>query len=176
MDKAIAILHSTTGDCHGSVIFESVQRNKTKVSFDLTHFQPFQIHAIHIHEFGDLSNGCTTLGGHYNPTNQKHGNHVGDLIYNFTTNKKGEFNYVYINNLNISHLYGRSIVIHQHEDDLGQPMYDDLSFDELRFLCKKLGYKVRGKRDMIKELTRQSYLTGNAGGRIACGIIGRSNL
>ncbi len=30
-------------------------------------------HGFHIHEFGDLSKGCKSLGGHFNPFNSKHG-------------------------------------------------------------------------------------------------------
>jgi copper chaperone for superoxide dismutase len=30
-------------------------------------------HAINICEFGDLSNGCKSLGNHFNPDNKKHG-------------------------------------------------------------------------------------------------------
>ena len=43
------------------------------------------LHGIHIHEFGNLTNGCTTAGGHYNPFKKNHGGidtnqrHVGDL-------------------------------------------------------------------------------------------------
>ena len=31
-----------------------------------------QIHAIHIHEFGDLTQGCKSCGGHFNPGNCDH--------------------------------------------------------------------------------------------------------
>nr|AJD25265.1 Cu/Zn superoxide dismutase-like protein [Plectreurys tristis] len=42
-------------------------------------------HGFHVHQFGDLSNGCAAAGGHYNPFNRQHGapsdtiRHVGDL-------------------------------------------------------------------------------------------------
>ena len=49
-----------------------------------------KIHAIHIHEFGDLTQGCKSCGGHFNPENCDHGTysdpsrprHVGDLMNN----------------------------------------------------------------------------------------------
>ena len=41
------------------------------------------LHGFHVHEFGDLSNGCESAGGHYNPDGVEHGDlengHVGDL-------------------------------------------------------------------------------------------------
>ena len=40
---------------------------------------------LHVHEFGDVSDGCDAAGGHYNPDSRRHGDineydsHVGDF-------------------------------------------------------------------------------------------------
>eukprot|EP00293_Proteomonas_sulcata_P006559 CAMPEP_0184323448 /NCGR_PEP_ID=MMETSP1049-20130417/130421_1 /TAXON_ID=77928 /ORGANISM="Proteomonas sulcata, Strain CCMP704" /LENGTH=65 /DNA_ID=CAMNT_0026644957 /DNA_START=540 /DNA_END=733 /DNA_ORIENTATION=+ len=47
--------------------------------------EPSSVHGLHIHELGDLSEGCSSLGGHYNPFQVEHAGpynisrHVGDL-------------------------------------------------------------------------------------------------
>ncbi len=142
--KAICILPN-----HGRVIFS--QSSSVKVEFDLTHFGPNETHAIHIHEFGDLSDGCKTLGLHYNPENVNHGcyshdtvRHSGDLINNFKTDKDGNFKFEYNDDLlAVNDILGRSVVIHEGIDDCGH-----------------------GK-------DKESLISGNAGKRIVCGVIGR---
>ena len=82
---------------YGTVIFEKICKNDNCkkhgviVSFNLYNFKKNVEHAIHIHEFGDTTDGCKSLGPHYNPENTTHGSflypdnprHVGDLINNF---------------------------------------------------------------------------------------------
>lgn len=136
----------------GSVQFEQCENDYTLVTFNLRG-PPNETHAIHIHEFGDLRDGCKSLGSHWNPTNENHGSfftdgvhhHAGDLINNITFDSNGLFQFSYTDVLiDVPSIYGRSIVIHADEDDLG----------------------LGGNRESKK--------TGNAGKRIACSIIGRS--
>ncbi|CRL04705.1 CLUMA_CG017768, isoform D [Clunio marinus] len=108
-------------------------------------------HGFHVHEKGDLSGGCVSTGGHYNPDKLKHGaredsdRHVGDLG-NVVADQTGTVSTSYSDNVitlfGSRSIIGRAIVVHAAEDDLGRTDHPD------------------------------SHKTGNAGGRLACGIIG----
>lgn len=154
--NAIALFQNPKG-VQGTVTFyQDSPTHPVRVVFDLRGFQPDQTHAIHIHEFGDTRQGCMSLGGHYNPFGTTHGSrdhpehprHAGDLINNLQTDHRGRFQYQYEDPLlslwGSETIYGRSIVIHEGRDDLG----------------------LGNNPDSLK--------TGNAGGRMACAIIGRS--
>lgn len=140
--KGTIIFHQCTNDSGSSVIF------------NLYNLVPNSENAIHIHEYGDLRNGCTSLGGHWNPHNTTHGTiwqknmqrHAGDLINNIYADEKGTFYFKYYDPLiSVKNIYGRSVVIHAKKDDLG------------------FGNNA------------ESLVTGNAGNRIACAIIGRAS-
>ncbi|NXN98859.1 SODE dismutase, partial [Rhinopomastus cyanomelas] len=103
--------------------------------------------AIHIHELGDLSNSCDSTGGHYNPFRENHPRHPGDFG-NFSP-KEGKIR-KYKTNLFATmfgpySIMGRSIVIHEQEDDMG------------------------------KGNNKASLENGNAGKRLACCVIGTCN-
>ncbi|CAG8515791.1 17537_t:CDS:2 [Acaulospora morrowiae] len=105
-------------------------------------------HGIHIHELGDISEGPSSTGGHYNPENAEHGDiergHVGDLGNIFVDEKGWGDLVVESSRIKVWDVIGRSIVISHREDDLG-------------------------KGDNV-----QSKIDGNSGPGIIAGIIARS--
>jgi Cu-Zn family superoxide dismutase len=115
---------------------------------------PNKMHAIHIHEYGDMTDGCTSSCAHYNPYNMKHGGpkskerHVGDMG-NIAADSEGNCVFIisdHLVKLNGPHnVIGRAVVIHEDSDDYGLGGHDD------------------------------SLTTGHAGKRIGCGVIGISS-
>jgi Cu-Zn family superoxide dismutase len=194
--KAICIIEND--DLHASITFNQ-KSNGTEITFDIKSNKDAgdEIHAIHIHEFGDLSNGCISTGSHYNPDNKNHGSiiysknnrHVGDLINNFQYNKiTNRFLLTYTDSkVKVKDIIGRAIVIHKYPDDYGLKgqinedkklvFYKEMSLTELKQFSKERGYKTDNKFDKefyVKKLNGESLKTGNAGGRIGCGVIGIS--
>lgn len=152
--KAIALLFDKNFRPRGTVIFEENQltdRTDIHVYVGPNKLLKSGLHGFHIHSSGDLSEHCTSLCAHYNPFKDVHGGprsahrHLGDLG-NVSANRRG------VVNQHLSHPYlplhgkhsiiGRSVIIHDQEDDLG-----------------------RGGDD-------ESLSTGNAGKRLLCGVIG----
>jgi len=109
---------------------------------------PPGLKGFHVHEKGNLTEFCKSLGPHYNPDKQTHGglnfvvSHKGDLG-NIEIDRHGKAEMAIISyKLNLNELVGRSLVIHANEDDLG------------------LGNNPESKK------------TGNSGKRLCCGVIG----
>jgi len=80
-------------------------------------------HGLHIHKYGDMSNGCISMGEHFNPTSKAHGQHVGDLgSVNCTDPTASPFP-VNVTGSKASLFYGgtfvmgRGVVLHALEDD-----------------------------------------------------------
>lgn len=153
--SAIAVFNDK--NVRGFILFHQKNTEKgSSVHYNLYALPKSKTMACHIHEFGDMTDGCTSLGGHWNPTGTTHGSieininksHSGDLTNNIHANNKGEFIFSYfdpriniIGNINKS-IIGRSVVIHKGIDDLG----------------------LGGNGESLK--------TGNAGERMSCAIIG----
>ena len=136
----------------GLVKLTHTQGQKCKISAEISGLTPGQ-HGFHIHQFGNLTQGCVTAGPHFNPHGKTHGapgreeRHVGDLG-NVTAGADGVAKYEIEDELvslfGENTVFGRSFVVHAGVDDHGD-----------------------GGHELSKT-------TGNAGGRLACGVIGIS--
>jgi Cu-Zn family superoxide dismutase len=151
---AIAVFNDT--DIKGSVLFsENNHDENIKIDIKIRGLKPDSLHGFHVHEAGDLSEGCTSACKHFNPFNKLHGcpgaveRHVGDLG-NIKSDSNGEADYTITDDViqlrGMRNIIGRCLIIHADPDDCG------------------------------KGQNEESKKTGNAGKRIACTVIGYSKL
>ena len=143
------------GKLKGSYVsfYQDNSQTPVKINVHIKNVTPGK-HGFHIHEKGNLlKNDCSECAGHWNPYNKKHGglqdnnSHAGDLG-NIIANDTGEIKtHISTDKLTLYgkySIFGRSIIIHADEDDLGKGNHDD------------------------------SLITGHAGKRLDCAIIGHS--
>jgi Cu-Zn family superoxide dismutase len=147
--QAVAVLHSTQGNkCHGTVQFTQ-DGAKVKVVSHVEGLSPGQKHAIHVHQFGDCSApDAMSAGGHYNPEGHQHG---------LPETEK------------------------RHAGDLGNLAADsegkahyEITVDNISIAGVK--NPVIGRAVIVHAKTDDGgQPVGNAGARIACGVIGIAN-
>jgi Cu-Zn family superoxide dismutase len=143
--KAVCVLHHTQGHkAHGTIWFTR-RGGEIEITGEITGLKP-GLHAFHVHEYGDCSApDASSAGGHFNPEHKMHGN--------ITARER-------------------------HVGDLGNIMADgtgraviNIQDREIRFSGPHSiigrGLIVHEKPDDFK-----TQPTGNAGGRVACGVIG----
>lgn len=125
-------------DLKGYVIFTDVPYG-VEVAVEvsgLPHYQPAHDgeapigpHGFHIHEEGECGSGnlpdpFQAAGGHWNPTNQPHGNHAGDFPVLFSNQGYARMTF-FTNEFSAKDVIGKTVVIHQNPDDFrSQPSGD----------------------------------------------------
>jgi Cu-Zn family superoxide dismutase len=72
--EAVAVMHPTEGNTtHGIVRFSQVP-DGVRIIARIEGLAPDSKHGFHIHQFGDFSSGdASSAGGHYNPEGHRHG-------------------------------------------------------------------------------------------------------
>ncbi len=148
--ELIAVLSPTEGNqTSGVVTFRSLDDGKVQIEAKLAGLPPNSKHAIHIHQYGDLtSKDGKSAGDHYNPMHHQHAlpnveeRHAGDFG-NLESDQNGQANFkLIVDNISLAGrlnpIVGRSVVVHAKPDDGSQP-------------------------------------SGNAGDRVAVGVIGVKN-
>lgn len=143
--KAIAVLNPTQDhDASGIVTF--IQTSKgVEVTADVTGLTPGK-HGFHIHEYGDCSSpNATSAGGHFNPQQMQHaGPHDN----------------------------------HRHVGDLGNLIANtdsDAKYTDVSDILSFTGQNNIIGRAVIIHVDQddlKTQPTGDAGGRVACGVIG----
>ena len=144
-NKAICVLHPTEGsETMGTVIF-SQKTDGMFVIADVKGLSPGK-HGFHIHEFGDCSQlDGKSAGGHFNPTSINHGGPESE---------------------------------NRHVGDLGNLIANDDGTAHYEWMDKLLSFSgqnsIIGKAIIVHadEDDLISQPTGNAGARLACGVIG----
>jgi Cu-Zn family superoxide dismutase len=149
VNEAVSVINSSyrTKTIEGTVIFTQ-KEDYVLIKIDIKGLKKNHLHGFHIHESGDLREGCKSCCSHYNPQNTEHGGidggHAGDLG-NIKTDDTGVCKIsLKTDKFIVDNILGRSIIIHEDEDDLGLGEFED------------------------------SKTTGHSGERIACSIIGIS--
>lgn len=114
----------------GRVIFKDVP-NGTEVYVEVLGLPPytpaqngvqpigpfgFHIHKYGVCEVGDPNSPFKSTDGHWNPTNQPHGNHAGDFPVLFSNNGYTRMSF-FTNKFKVSDILNKSVVIHQNPDD-----------------------------------------------------------
>lgn len=82
---------------------------------------PIGPHGFHIHQSGNCAVGDPNdpfqgAGGHWNPTNQPHGNHAGDMPNLFSNNGYSRMSF-FTNKFRVQDIIGKAVIIHQSPDD-----------------------------------------------------------
>ena len=151
--ECVAVLNPDKNIPKNSVhgIVEFIQRSKQlDIKYKIHNLSDGE-HGFHIHKCGDLSKGCSSGCSHFNPGKCNHGGlksikcHAGDLG-NIKSKDGVSQGTIRTNKVtlrkSIRNIIGRMIIVHADRDDLGKG----------------------GDEESLK--------TGNAGKRLACGVIG----
>ena len=140
--KAIAVLHSASGSEVSGTVTFTKSGDGVKVVAEVSGLTPGK-HGFHVHEFGDCSApDAASAGSHFNPTKDPHAGHDADK---------------------------------RHMGDLGNLEADSSGKARLELTDKKMKLSaVLGKAVIVHEKADdlKTQPTGDAGGRVACGVIG----
>lgn len=146
--------------CSCTLYMTEINPSNMLISGVCSGLQADKYYALHIYEYGDVTSGCDSIGGHYNPKNSTHGymngpaSHIGDLG-NIKTDPKGV---AFVNKL---------------------------KRDSLAIMCDRSGYSfsVLGRSLGLSDAkddyglggSYESLAHGTSGKVIACGVIGLAN-
>jgi len=144
LTRAIAILNATAGHQVSGIVYFTQTRSGVLIEGELQGLTPGK-HGFHIHEKGDCSaSDGSSAGGHFNPANASHGA-PGDGV--------------------------------RHAGDMGNIMADEngravISYTDMHMALNG-EHSILDKSVIVhaQEDDLKTQPTGNAGARVACGVI-----
>jgi len=147
--RAAAQLQSTSGNTATGTVSFTQNGDKVRVSGVVRGLKANTEHGFHLHQKGDCSSpDAMSAGGHFNPSNQPHGQHTGPLHHagdlpSLKADASGVAQFSFESSAisigsGANDVVGRALIVHRDADDY----------------------------------TTQP--TGNAGPRVACAVITRS--
>lgn len=143
--KAVAVLHPTKGSSTSGIVWFETVKDGIKVTAHISGLTPGK-HGFHIHEYGDCTaDDATSAGGHFNPTNMPH-----------SSPSSGK----------------------RHVGDLGNIEADKDGNAHLEYVDPMLSFSgptsIIGRGVIVHEKADdlKTQPTGDAGGRLACGVVG----
>lgn len=142
----VVVLHPTEGsDVRGTVLFSNTDEG-VRVGASVNGLPPMSSHGFHIHEFGDCrAADATSAGGHFNPEGLPHGAPDSEQ---------------------------------RHVGDLGNLIANGAGVAQTNVVDSKLSFSgahsILGRAVVIHagEDDLETQPTGDAGSRLACGVIG----
>ncbi|XP_023036194.1 superoxide dismutase [Cu-Zn] 2, chloroplastic isoform X2 [Drosophila willistoni] len=137
-------------DVAGMITFQQLPYNSDiKVTINVTGLPPGK-HALHIHSYGDLSDGCKSTGGQF-PNN-----FLGNVDTKEDGSISGVFMSIYLQLFGFNGIVGRSIVIHSKPIDLNTALNAEVFSSSLQAMPNALAYQNE---------------ENSVGPAIACGVI-----
>jgi Cu-Zn family superoxide dismutase len=143
--KAVCVLHPTKGnDVHGTITITQ-QGSQVEIAGEIVGLKP-GMHAFHVHEFGDCTApDAMSAGAHFNPEGQPHGGpHDAARHVGDLGNIKADNNGKAVVKIN-----DKLVQLHGPHSVIGRSLIVHADADDLK-----------------------GQPAGNAGARIACGVIG----
>jgi len=146
IDQMIAVIHPTQGNETRGVVRFTREGDQVRVEAIINGLNNESLHGFHIHEFGDCSaDNAISAGGHFNPYEQPHASPLDS---------------------------------ERHAGDLGNLESDGEGSAQLSYLDPVLSLEgpssILGRGVVVHadEDDFETQPTGDAGGRIGCGVIG----
>ncbi|MDQ5854164.1 MAG: superoxide dismutase family protein [Chloroflexota bacterium] len=149
---ALVHLHNQDGDRVGRAVL--TQRGDAVQVAVAVHHLPPGFHGFHVHEVGQCTPPFTSAGGHFNSTQQSHAHHAGDmpvLLVNANGTAQTSFPTDRFRVNDLVDTNGSALIIHANPDNYANIPRDRYDPDP----------------DAL------TLATGDAGDRIACGVIQR---